>query len=182
MATQIHGQLISDPELFGDLPGLTLPGVEAHTYVLVDDDAKECRIISEDELEASYVDNHIDGYQLQDVNSLTGLDPDSMGKEYLTITYSSGAQISLQLGLIDFLSAPVRTEQYAKSDGIIYPVDDSGTLRLNTVDTPNLVNIRKWYLDEAKRVNDEHLEMAEIVHAFVKAGFDPVSHLAGLGE
>lgn len=32
MATQIRGPLISDPELFGDLAGLKLPGVEANTY------------------------------------------------------------------------------------------------------------------------------------------------------
>ena len=35
-------------------------------------------------------------------------------------------------------------------------------------DTPNLAAMRRWYLAEAKRVNDERIKIAEVVHTFAK--------------
>jgi hypothetical protein len=175
MPDKLYGNMLvldSDSDLIAEVPGLKLPSLEARTYVLVDDDAKQCRVISEEELEESYVDNNIDTYQLQDLNWLT-LDVDN---QYVTITYNSGAQISLLLGSIEF-GAGARVDQYVKRNGVIYPIDETGHLQLDAVNTPNLVNIRKWYLNEAKRANDERLEIAELVHRFIEAGFDPVSHL-----
>src|SRR5712692_1017908 len=160
MPDRLYGKMLvldSDSDLLAQVPGLTLPH-ETNTYILVDDDAKECRVISQDELETSYVDENIETYQLQDVNWLT-LDVDT---QYVTITYSSGALTSLLLGSIDF-GGGARVEQYAKRNGVIYPIDDTGHLQLNAANTPNLVNIRKWYLNEAKRVNDERIEIAEVV-------------------
>ena len=177
---RIYGDMLvlgHDSDLLNEVPDLNLPSLEPHTYVLVDDDAKECRVISEDELEESYVDNNIETYVLEDVNAFA---LDQIDSEYLKIIYSAGPQISLLLGSIDFHGG-ARVDQYAKRNDIIYPIDESGRLRLNATNTPNLVNMRKWYLEEAKRVNDEHLEIADLVHQFVEAGFDPVSHLADLG-
>src|ERR1051325_6626242 len=145
-----------DSDLLAEVPGLNLPSLDPHTYVLVDDDAKECRVISEDELEEFYVDNNIETYVLEDINAFA---LDLIDSEYLRITYSTGPQISLLLGAID-LHGGVRVDQYAKRNDVIYPIDDLGRLRLNATNTPNLVNMRSWYLEEAKRVNDEHLEIA----------------------
>lgn len=175
MPDRIRGHMLvldADSPLIAE--GVNLPAVEPHTYVLIDDDAKECRVISEDELEASYVDNNIETFQLQDVNWLT-LDVDN---HYVTVTYSSGAQTSLLLGSID-VDGGTPAEQYVKRNGIIYPIDESGSVQLDANNTPNLVGIRNWYLAEAKRVNDERLEIAEIVHAFAEniGGLGHVSHL-----
>ncbi|HET8670241.1 MAG TPA: hypothetical protein VFM05_06305 [Candidatus Saccharimonadales bacterium] len=180
MPDRIYGNMLvlgDDSDLLTEVPGLDLPSLEPHTYVLVDDDARECRIISEDELEESYVDNNIETFVLEDVNAFA---LDLIDSEYLRITYNTGAQISLLLGSVDFHGG-ARVDQYAKRNDIIYPIDDSGHLKLNATNTPNLVNVRKWYLEEARRVNDEHLEIADLVHRFVEAGFDPVSHLADFG-
>jgi hypothetical protein len=152
---------------------LELPTVDERTYVLVDDDAKECRVIAEDEFNASYVDNNIQTFQLQDLNWLT-LDVDN---QYVTITYSSGAQTAVLLGSIDY-NAGRSAEQYGKTNGVIYPIDEAGTFLFNNSNTPNLVAIRTWYYNEAKRVNDERLEIAEVVHAFA----DAISELGHAGE
>ena len=90
MPDKIRGNmLILDPDSPLIAEGVYLPTVEPHTYVLLDDDAQECRVISEDELDWSYVDNNIESYQLQEVNWLT-LEVD---KEYVTITYSNGVPL-----------------------------------------------------------------------------------------
>ena len=95
----IHRRPFIDSDLLPPVPGLDPPTLEPHTYVLVDNDAKVCRVISEVELEASYVDNNIETFQLQDINVLT-LDVDNHD---VNITYSSGAKASfLMLGSIDF--------------------------------------------------------------------------------
>jgi len=153
-----------DSDLLPSVAGLEPPTVESHTYVLLDDDEKLCRIISEDELEESYVDNNIDTFQLQGVDWLT-LDVD---KEDVNIVYFGGARTSLLLGSISF-GAGRRAEQYAQSKGVIYPIDNSGALLLNGTNTPRLVAMRTWYHKEAKRVNDERIEIAEVVHIFGQA-------------
>jgi hypothetical protein len=59
--------------------------------------------------------------------------------------------------------------RYGKTNGVIYPIDDAGTLLLNPTNTPHLVDIRAWYYNEAKRVNDQRLQVAEIVLDFAEA-------------
>jgi hypothetical protein len=147
-----------------DVPGVDVPVTDPPSYVLVDNDAQVCRVISSVDLDASYVDNNIDTFRLLDVNSLS---LDQIDSEYLSINYTNGATTALQLGSIDF-GAPVRTDQYGQSGGIIYPIDSSGKLALNATNTPHLAAMRTWYLNEAKRVNDEHLQIAEIVHKFAE--------------
>lgn len=156
--------------LSGDL---VLPSVEENKYVLVDNDAKECRVIGEDEFNASYVDDNIESFQLEDVNWLT-LDVDN---QFVTLTYSGGAQTALLLGSIDY-GGGSKAEQYGKTNGVIYPIDQSGTLLLNSTNTPNLVNVRTWYYNQAKRINDQRLEIAEVVHAFASA----ISELGNAAE
>jgi hypothetical protein len=160
-----------------DVAGLTPPALTTKTFLLLDDDAQECRIISQDELEAAYVDNNISTYQLADIDAF-GLQVD---KEQLILVFNSGKQASILLGLVDWDTA-IRADEYLKSDGIIYPVDESGNLMLNVVNTPNLVYIRKRYHDQAKAASDTDVKFATLVYKFVEAGFDPVSHLDGIGN
>jgi hypothetical protein len=157
-----------DSDLLPDVPGLNLPTIENRTYVLVDDDARVCRVIDQDELDASYVDNHIATFKLRDVNWLT-LDVDN---QFVDITYTNGNTTSLLLGSISY-SGGVRTDQYGQTGGVIYPIDAGGNLQLNATNTPQLVAMRVWYYNEAKRVNDERIQIAEIVHAFA----DVIGHL-----
>ena len=153
-----------------DIPGLVLPSVDPGSNVLIDDDAKVCRVITDDERDAASIDRNIDTFQLQDINLLT-LDVDNHN---VTITYKNGASITLLLGSIEY-AAPVRASQYGQRNGLIYPIDANGNPLLNATDTPNLVAIRTWYFNEAKRVNDERIEIAETVHAFT----DAIGNLSG---
>jgi hypothetical protein len=139
-----------------DISGQTLPSVDPGSNVLIDDDARVCRVITDDERDAASIDRNIDTFQLQDINLLT-LDVDNHN---VTITYTGGASITILLGSIDY-AAPVRAAQYGQRNGLIFPIDADGT--------PNLVAIRTWYFNEAKRVNDQRLEIAETVHAFADA-------------
>ncbi len=146
-----------------EMEGVTLPSVSPREYAVIDHDEKVCRVVDDDEFDASYVDRNIDTFKLRAVNWLT-LDVDN---NIVDIDYEDGRRASFVLGAID-LSAPVRTQQYGKSGGVIYPIDESGALRLNATDTPNLAAIRRWYHGEAKRVNDERIKIAEVVHAFAQ--------------
>ena len=120
-------------------------------------------MLSEDELRAAYVDSNIDTFQLlQDVSWLT-LDVDN---QYVNVKYTNGASTTLLLGSIDY-GASVRTEQYGQSSGIIYPIDADGNLVLNATNTPSLKAMRVWYNSEAKRINDQRLQIAEIVASIV---------------
>jgi hypothetical protein len=65
------------------------------------------------------------------------------------------------LGSISF-GAGQRAKQYAKAHGVIYPIDKFGALLFNKTNTPRLVAMRTWYHEEAKRVNDTRLEIAEM--------------------
>lgn len=146
-----------------EMEGITLPSVSPREYVVVDHDDRVCRVVDEIEFDATYVDRNIDTFRLRGVNWLT-LDVD---KNVVDIDYEDGRRASIVLGTID-LSAPLRTQQYGKSGGVIYPIDESGAMRLNATDTPNLAAMRRWYHREAKRVNDERIEVAEVVHAFAQ--------------
>lgn len=179
MADKIRGHmLILDPDsdLLPQVAGLELPTVESRSYILVDDDEKVCRVISEAEFDASYVDNDIRTFQLQDLNWLT-LDVDN---QYVTLTYGDGRQTAILLGSVSLDGAP-QVAEFAKRNGIIYPIDETGALQFDATNTPNLLRIREWYLTEAKRVNDERLQIAEIVHAFSEAigELGHASHLGG---
>lgn len=152
-----------DADLLPSVAGLELPTVRAREYVLVDDDERVCRVISDKELDASYVDNHIHTFTLDQVDWLT-LDVD---KEWVTITYTTGARTELLLGAISLGPGKVPAEYY-KTKGVIYPIDPRGKLLLNATTTPSLVAMRTWYLDEARRVNDERVRIAETVHIFTR--------------
>ncbi len=151
-----------DVTLLPPAPGVTVPTIETRTFMLLDDDAQECRVIQQDELEASYVDNNITTFQLNDYSPA---DDTMLNNENVTFTYASGAQITIKLGLID-MNLALRAPQYVKRDGLIYPIDDSGNLMLNVVNTPNLYNIHKWYHDKAVEANNTDLKFAKIVYAF----------------
>lgn len=159
-----------DSEQLPDVANLDLPTVDENKYVLVDNDAKECRVIGEDEFNASYVDNNIETFQLEGLNMLT-LDVDN---QFVTLTYSGGIQTGLLLSSFDFDSG-TKAEEYGKTNGVIYPIDASGAFLFNATNTPNLIAVRTWYHTEAKRVNDERIEIAEVVHAFASA-------IGGLGH
>ena len=153
-----------DVDLLPTVAGLEVPSVGPREFVLVDDDERVCRVISERELDASFVDSNIDTFKLDQVDWLT-LEVD---KEDVNITYSTGAKTALRLGSISLGGGKMAT-QYYKTKGVIYPIDDVGTLLLNGANTPNLVAVRTWYHTEARRVIDERIKIAEIVHVFGQA-------------
>jgi hypothetical protein len=109
------------------------------------------------------VDNNISTYQLDGINPLT-LDVDV---QQVILTYASGAQTSILVGIIDWDTA-IRADQYVKRDGLIYPVDEAGNLMLNVVNTPNLVNIRKKYHDDARGASNTDVQFAQIVYIFTQ--------------
>jgi hypothetical protein len=154
-----------DVELLPSVAGLEVPSVGPREYVLVDNDQQACRVISERELDASYVDNNIKTFKLDQVDWLTL----AVDKEWVTIQYTNGATTKLLLGAIS-LGAGRMPDEYYKTNGIIYPLNPAkpGDLLLNATTTPSLAAIRKWYLDEARRVNDERIKYAEVVHIFTK--------------
>src|ERR1700733_8130255 len=92
-----------------DVPGVNLPVTDPRSYVLVDNDAQTCRVISDADLRASYVDNNMDTFRLQDIDWLT-LDVDN---QYVSIKNTTGAATALQLRSIHF-GAPGRTDQYGQ--------------------------------------------------------------------
>jgi hypothetical protein len=178
-------KLITDDDLLKQGANIREPGTDLKetptdftagklAYPLLDNDLKVCRVINQDELKASYVDNNIQRCYLQDYTPFE----ETLDNEYLVVKYYTGADTSILFGLID-AGPEVRAEQYAKTGSIIYPIDDSGSLQLNLVNTPTLVYTRQWVLNEWKKANDQNLEMADLVDKFVKAGFDPVSESLG---
>jgi hypothetical protein len=129
----------------------------------VDDDEKVCRVIGESEFQASYVDNDIETFKLRNVDWLTL----AVDKEHVDIKYEDGRTSSVLLGSIDYAPGP-RAGEYTKIRGVIYPIDSTGTSLLNATNTPNLVAMRTWYWNEAKRVNDQRIRIAEVVHQFAQ--------------
>jgi hypothetical protein len=143
--------------------GVDLPTIEPRTYYLIDDDEKVCRVIDDAEFQAAYVDNHIDTFKLRNVDWLTL----AVDREHVDIVYEDGRTASLLLGSIDYAPGP-RAGEYTKIKGVIYPIDATGTSLFNDTNTPNLVAMRTWYWEEAKRVNDERIRIAEVVHSFAQ--------------
>jgi hypothetical protein len=144
--------------------GVDLPRVGPHENVLVDDDEKVCRVISDEELDRSYVDSGIDMFKLRQVDFLT-LDCD---KETVDIWYFGSRKTDMRLGSIA-LTPGKRATQYKKSKGVIHPIDDRGNVLLNDTNTPNLAAIRRWYHKEAARVHAERVMWAEVIHHFASA-------------
>lgn len=161
--------------LLEDNPDLEEPTVDPSRYALIDDDEKNCRVIDQDEFAASYVDDNITKCYLADFSPFE----ETLDNEYLVVNYTNGQQIQIQFGLIA-AGPEVRAVEYFKTKGLIYPVDDSGVVQLNSVNTPTLVYTRDWVIDQWKEASQENLQMAELVNAFVQAGFAPVSGLDGV--
>lgn len=153
-----------DADLLPSVAGLEPPSVGPREYVLVDADERVCRVISEQELDASYVDNNIHTFKLDQVDWLTL----NVDKEWVRITYTTGARTELLLGAISLGPGKV-PEEYYKTEGVIYPIDSKGGRLLNATNTPSLVAMRTWYLNEARRAIDERIKIAEIVHHFSQA-------------
>jgi hypothetical protein len=157
--------VIVDEDVTPRASGVELPRVGPRENVLVDDDEKVCRVISDEEVDAWYVDNGINMFKLRAVDYLT-LDCD---KEIIDIWYAGmPRKAGMRLGSIS-LESGKRATQYKKSKGVIYPIDDRGNVLLNQTNTPNLVFIRAWYHKEAQRVHAERVQLAEVVHAFASA-------------
>ena len=155
----VRVKLIEMPEV----DGVDLPTIEPRTYFLIDDDEKVCRVIDDAEFQAAYVDNRIDTFKLRNVDWLTL----AVDKEHVDIVYEDGRKAALLLGSIDYAPGR-RADEYTKIRGVIYPIDVTGTSLLNATNTPNLVAMRTWYWEEAKRVNDQRIEIAEVVHSFAQ--------------
>lgn len=176
--TTIQAHIVTDDEIkaLGFDPhggsNLTQPSVNAPTYYLLDDDAKNCRNIDDDEFKASYVDDNIVKCYLADYSPFE----ETLDNESLVVQYAGGSSISVAFGLID-LDLKLPADAYLKSGGVIYPIDDTGALRLNGVTTPTLVYTREWVLRQWKNAGDQNVQMADLVDKFVKAGFEPVTSL-----
>jgi hypothetical protein len=155
--------LVIDPALADQR--VNLPPVEPNTYILVDNDAQNCRVIQEDEFDASFVEKNIKTYQLDGIESWPAVpDPD---KHNVILTYENGIEATLSVGSIS-LDAGGTPDQYAKSAGIIYPIDQSGGVLLDATNTPNLSYIRQHYWDLARQQTETNLMFAEMVNSFAK--------------
>jgi hypothetical protein len=136
------------------------------------DDRLDDRV--EAEFKASYVDYNISTCHLQDSSPFE----ESLDNENLIVSYSNGTNTTIRFGLIDESGAGGSpAEQYAKTDGLIYPIDDAGNLVMDATNTPTLAATRQWVLDRWKQAGADNLKMAELVNEFVKYGFAPVTGL-----
>jgi hypothetical protein len=156
--------VIIDEDVTPPVSGVELPRVGPRENVLLDDDEGVCRVISDEELDESYVDNGINTYKLRQIDFLTK----DCDKEMLDISYFGRRKSEMRLGSIA-ITAGKRATQYKKSKSVIYPVDDLGRLLLNDTNTPNLAFIRRWYHKEVQRALAERVRLAEMVHAFASA-------------
>jgi hypothetical protein len=156
-------------------PGLNPPTVDPNKHILLDDDAKQCSIIGDDELYASYVDRNIKTYQLDGQETWPQLNnPD---KHNVILTYNDGSKNPVLVGSISLNDGP-EPDQYYKSAGIIYPIDKSGAALLDATNTPNLAYIRNQYWELAKKEAATNLMFAEMVATFTT----DVAGLAHAGE
>lgn len=159
-----------------DSSNMQTPTTE-HTYSVLDNDAKTCRTADETEFKSSYVDYNISTFRLQDASPFE----ETLDNENLIITYSGGTTATIRFGLISTDNSPLPAGEFAKDNGLIYPIDDSGDLQLNATNTPVLAATRQWVLDQWTAAGTENVKMAELVNEFVHAGFDPVSSLGEFG-
>jgi hypothetical protein len=180
-ATTTNVRLITDQELLDagvklrqDGPDLQTPSIGG--YYLIDNDAKTCRMADATEFNQTYVDKNIELFRLQDFSPFE----ESLDNENLIATYSSGAVASIRFGLIDVNASGSPTDIFAKSDGLIYPIDESGSLVLNKTNTPVLAATRAKILEQWEQAGEDNVKMAELVNHFVTAGIAPVSGLDGI--
>jgi len=148
-----------------------------HKYSILDNDSKTCRIADEAEFKQSYVDYNISLFRLQDASPFE----ESLDNENLIVTYADGTVTTIRFGLISTDNSPAPVDEYAKTGGLIYPIDDNGDLQLNATNTPVLAATRQWVLDQWVAASKENLKMAQLVNDFVNAGFAPVSGLGSVG-
>ncbi len=162
----VHVQFLKmDPALIDQR--VNLPTVEPNTYILIDNDAQNCGVIQEDEFTASFVDRNIKTYILDGGESWPEVpDPD---KHNVILTYSSGTKATILVGSISLDDGPA-PDQYAKSGGVIYPIDQSGALLLDATNTPGLSYIRQHYWDLAGQETASNLMFAEMVYFFAGPG------------
>jgi hypothetical protein len=114
-----------------------LPTVGEHTVPLLDDDESRTTTISAWGLAPwfqPYADNYVDSieslaYTIVDLWSVSGWE-----SQPVTITVSSGARAQLPLTWIIEDDGPAAA-QYRKTDGIVYPADEFGTLILDHTST-----------------------------------------------
>lgn len=140
---------------------VNLPTIDQVT--LDDDDSGGCYYVNKTDIRDLYLDNPVHAGAVQvDVWTLEGLDD-----QYLTFTYSNGAQYTIQVGQIN-MGAGAGATRYRKSGGIVYPTDDAGTVLINSVTTPRLAAVRYYLQDEVRKISEERLEMAELVNSFAK--------------
>jgi hypothetical protein len=172
----VHVQLLRiDPALLDQKADLKLSSVDPRTYILIDNDAQNCRVIQEDEFDASFVDKNIKTYKLDGIESWPQVpNPD---KHNVILAYDSGTQATVLVGSISLDNGP-QPDQYAKSGGVIYPIDQSGNLLFDATNTPNLSYIRQHYWDMVAQKTATDLLFAEIVASFASA----VSALGHAGE
>lgn len=162
-----------DPDLIDQK--VNLPTVEPNKYVLLDDDAKQCSIIGDDDLNAYLVDRNIDTYKLDGIESWPQVpNPD---KHNVILTYKDGHQTSVLIGSIS-LDDGLPPDQYYKSGGTIYPIDKNGAAMLDATNTPNLTFIRNKYWEMARQKVKTDLMFAQIVASFASA----ISALGHAGE
>jgi hypothetical protein len=171
----VHVHFVNIDDLKDQVANPDPPTVDRRTYVLLDDDAKQCSIIGDDELNASFVDRNIDTYKLDGIETWPQVpNPD---KHNVILTYKDRHQTSVLIGSISLDNGPA-PDQYYKSGGTIYPIDKSGASLLDATNTPNLSYIRNKYWDMARQKVQTDLMFAQIVATFAGA----VSALGHAGE
>lgn len=154
---------VENTRIFPD-PDIKLPTIEPRQYMVNDHDAKECRIIHKDELLSTHVDNNILSIEPLQPNPWT-LSPDFLDKQELKITYSDGRTLSIRLGKIS-KERGRGTFTYLKTQGISFPIDDSGRLLMNAANTPRLSNVRFTMHEVLRTRSNQRLEVVAIGAAF----------------
>lgn len=141
--------------------GMELPTVEAHDYVIDDEDSQSCYRISEHDLAPMFIDNPVEATPVQpDVWTL------ETDNEYVTFTYDNGAQYQVRLGDID-LAGGSDPERLVKYNGLVYPMSGNQVL-LDPHNTPRLAHMREWILEQTRERAAERLKMAELVSVFAQ--------------
>ena len=171
----VHAGLVNADDLgLPEVPGVELPTVPEHTYPLDDYDNSECRIITEHELDAAYVDHNIVNFSIVLPDIWSDIDA-----QVLTVDYASGRQY--QLTLHDVQDGPGSyPERYLQWNGVIVATDANGTALLDTSNTPNLAYIKSYVHEKWREVQEQRLEIAEMVAAFAEA-IGHLSHASHLG-
>jgi hypothetical protein len=170
MPATVSAHLITDQQLLDEGIKLRQDGPDLQTptvggYYLIDNDAKTCRMADATEFDETYVDKNIATFHLQDISPFE----ESIDGENLILDYSNGTELSIKFGSIDLNSSGSPTDLYAKSGGLIYPIDESGSIALNRANTPILAKTREWILDKWEKAGEDNVKMAELVYILGRA-------------